>query len=188
MLIAFSKITNTNFVNKYLKIWNKIMKSIITTIVDKADDKGHFLSDTDIETIREEMEKVVSCFDGIEKLSAMVDKVTQESGDACFKKYPSLKKPGHAGDTPYKKQQCYRDIGHYIRLINYCLIVGTTEPLDKWGINGIREFYRSLDMPITPLIEGVIYARNYLCESNLFSEKVTQELRKYFDHAINKLG
>ena len=38
-----------------------------------------------------------------------------------------------------QKEKCKRDMVHYLRLINYCLVVGGTGPLDKWGVNGARE-------------------------------------------------
>ena len=50
--------------------------------------------------------------------------MTREAGDACFNKYSYLKQPGEAGDD--QGGQVLRDLGHYLRLINYCLVVGGT--------------------------------------------------------------
>ena len=45
-----------------------------------------------------------------------------------------------------KVDKCYRDLGHYLRLINYCLIVGGTGPLDEWVLLE-RVRYRTLGLP-----------------------------------------
>ena len=45
-----------------------------------------------------------------------------------------------------KVNKCYRDIDHYMRIINYSLVVGGTGPLDEWAIAGAREVYRTLNL------------------------------------------
>ena len=67
-----------------------------------------------------------------EKLAAGLDAVTKEAGDACFNKYPYLKQPGEAGENQTKVDKCYRDLGYYLRLINY-LVVGGCGALDEWA-------------------------------------------------------
>jgi len=41
----------------------------------------------------------------------------QEAGDACFKKYPSLKQAGEAGENQVKNRQVLRRHRYYLRLI-----------------------------------------------------------------------
>ena len=61
------------------------------------------------------------------------------------------------------RDRCYRDLGHYLRLINYCLVVGGTGPLDEWGIAGAREVYRTLGLPTGPYVEALTYTRDRAC-------------------------
>ena len=163
------------------------MKSIITTVVEKAEENGHFLNDNDFQSINEGINKIFHYLEEVEKLSGLVDTVTKESSDACFNNYYSLVKSSESEEQNDILQQYYQDLGNYIRLINYCLIVGDTDPLYQWGINGIKELYDSLDIPIKPLIEGVKDAKNYLCNFNIFLTNLTAELRKYFDYLIHQL-
>ena len=62
------------------------------------------------------------------------------------KKYSYLNEEGEANSTDTFKSKCLRDVKHYMRLVNYCLVVGGTGPLDEWGIAGQREVYRSLKL------------------------------------------
>ncbi|MEC8733143.1 MAG: class 1 C-phycoerythrin subunit alpha, partial [Cyanobacteriota bacterium] len=110
------------------------MKSVVTTVVTAADAAGRFPSQNDLEAVQGNIQRAAARLEAAEKLAAGLDAVTKEAGDACFNKYPYLKQPGEAGENQTKVDKCYRDLGHYLRLINYCLVVGGTGPLDEWGI------------------------------------------------------
>ena len=100
------------------------MKSVATTVVTAADAAGRFPSQNDLEAVQGNIQRAAARLEAAEKLAAGLDKVTKEAGDACFNKYPYLKQPGEAGENQTKVDKCYRDLGHYLRLINYCLVVG----------------------------------------------------------------
>ena len=117
-----------------------------------------------------------------------LDNVTREAGDACFNKYAYLRQPGEAGDSQVKVDKCYRDLGHYLRLINYCLIVGGTGPLDEWGIAGAREVYRTLGLPTNAYIEALTYTRDRACAPRDMSPQALNEFKSYLDYAINALS
>ena len=84
--------------------------------------------------------------------------------------------------------KCYRDLGHYLRLINYCLVVGGTGPLDEWGIAGAREVYRSLGLPTGPYVEALIYTRDRACAPRDMSPQALNEYKSYIDYLINALS
>jgi phycoerythrin alpha chain len=102
------------------------MKSVVTTVVTAADAAGRFPSQNDLEAVQGNIQRATARLEAAEKLAAGLDKVTKEAGDACFSKYPYLKQAGEAGENQVKVDKCYRDIAHYLRLINYCLVVGGT--------------------------------------------------------------
>ena len=131
------------------------MKSVVTTVVTAADAAGRFPSQNDLEAVQGNIQRAAARLEAAEKLAAGLDAVTREAGDACFSKYSYLKQAGEAGDSQVKVDKCYRDLGHYMRLINYCLVVGGTGPLDEWGIAGAREVYRSLSLPTGPYVEEI---------------------------------
>ena len=107
------------------------MKSVVTTVVTAADAAGRFPSQNDLEAVQGNIQRAAARLEAAEKLAAGLDNVTREAGDACFNKYAYLRQPGEAGDSQVKVDKCYRDLGHYLRLINYCLIVGGTGPLER---------------------------------------------------------
>lgn len=164
------------------------MKSVISTVVTAADAAGRFPSNSDLESIQGSLQRAAARMEAAEKLAAGIDNVTREAGDACFNKYPYLKSAGEAGDSQVKIDKCYRDLGHYLRLINYCLVVGGTGPLDEWGIAGQREVYRALNLPTAPYVAALEYTRDRACAPRDMSAQALVEFRAYLDYVINSLS
>lgn len=164
------------------------MKSVISTVVTAADAAGRFPSSSDLESVQGSLQRAAARMEAAEKLAAGIEAVTKEAGDACFKKYPYLEQPGEAGDSEVKIKKCYRDLGHYLRLINYCLVVGGTGPLDEWGIAGQREVYRALNLPTAPYVAALEFTRDRACAPRDMSAQALVEFRGYLDYVINSLS
>ena len=164
------------------------MKSVVTTVVTAADAAGRFPSQNDLEAVQGNIQRAAARLDAAEKLANGWEKVMREAGDACFKKYPYLKQQGEAGSTQTKVYKCYRDLGHYLRLINYCLVVGGTGPLDEWGIAGARDVYRTLNLPTAAYVEALTYTRDRACSPRDMSPQALNEFKSYLDYAINSLS
>lgn len=164
------------------------MKSVITTVIAAADAAGRFPSTSDLEAIHGSIQRAGARLEAAEKLAANLDNVASEAYEACIKKYPYLNNPGEANSTDTFKAKCLRDIKHYMRLIQYCLVVGGTGPLDEWGIAGQREVYRSLGLPTAPYVEAFSFARNRGCAPRDMSAQALTEYNALLDYAINALS
>ncbi|MGD1702112.1 bleomycin hydrolase [Dapis sp. BLCC M229] len=164
------------------------MKSVITTVVSAADAAGRFPSSSDLESVQGSIQRAAARLEAAEKLGSNLDAVAQEAYDACIKKYGYLNNSGEANSTDTFKSKCLRDIKHYMRLINYCLVVGGTGPLDEWGIAGQREVYRALSLPTAPYVEALSFARNRGCAPRDLSPQALTEYNSLLDYVINSLS
>jgi phycoerythrin alpha chain len=164
------------------------MKSVVTTVISAADAAGRFPTTSDLESVQGSIQRATARLEAAEKLAANIDAVAKEAYDACIKKYPYLNNAGEANSTEVFKAKCARDIKHYMRLIQYCLVVGGTGPLDEWGIAGGREVYRSLGLPTAPYVEALSYARNRGCAPRDMSAQALTEYNALLDYAINSLS
>jgi phycoerythrin alpha chain len=164
------------------------MKSVITTVVSAADAAGRFPTSSDLESVQGSIQRAAARLEAAEKLAAGLDAVAKEGYDACIKKYPYLNNAGEANETQVKKDKCLRDIKHYLRLINYCLVVGGTGPLDEWGIAGQREVYRALNLPTAPYVAALTYTRDRACAPRDMSPQALVEFRALLDYTINSLS
>ena len=164
------------------------MKSVVTTVLTSADAAGRYPSTSDLESVQGSLQRANARMEAAEKLADNIDQVAQEAYDAAIKKYSYLNEDGEANSTDTYKSKCLRDIKHYMRLINYCLVVGGTGPLDEWGIAGQREVYRSLNLPTAPYVEALLFARNRGCAPRDMSSQALNEYNRLLDYVINSFS
>ena len=164
------------------------MKSVVTTVISAADAAGRFPSSSDLESVQGSIQRAAARLEAAEKLANNIDNVAREAYDACIKKYPYLNSPGEANSNDTFKAKCARDIKHYMRLIQYSLVVGGTGPLDEWGIAGGREVYRALDLPTAPYVEALRFARTRGCAPRDMSAQALVEYNALLDYTINSLS
>jgi phycoerythrin alpha chain len=164
------------------------MKSVVSTVVSAADAAGRFPSNSDLESVQGSLQRAAARLEAAEKLAAGIDNVAKEGYDACIKKYSYMNNDGEANSTQVKKDKCLRDIKHYLRLINYSLVVGGTGPLDEWGIAGQREVYRALNLPTAPYVAALQFIRDRACAPRDMSAQALLEFRAYLDYVINSLS
>jgi len=164
------------------------MKSVVTTVISAADAAGRYPSTSDLEAVQGSIQRAAARLEAAEKLAGNIDAVATEAYNACIKKYPYLNNAGEANSNDTFKAKCARDIKHYMRLIQYSLVVGGTGPLDEWGIAGQREVYRSLGLPTAPYVEALSYARNRGCSPRDLSPQALSEYNSLLDYAINSLS
>ncbi|NEN90491.1 MAG: bleomycin hydrolase [Okeania sp. SIO3H1] len=162
------------------------MKSVLSTTVASADLAGRFPSGSDLESVQGGLQRSAARLEAAEKLASNYDAVAQEAVDAIYSKFPSGS--GRDMDAETQKGKCKRDIIHYLRLINYCLIVGGTGPLDEWGIAGGREVYRALGIGTDTYVTGLNYLRNRGCAPRDLSPQALGEYNGYLDYLINSMS
>lgn len=162
------------------------MKSVLTTVVASADSAARFPSNSDLESVQGSLQRSAARMEAAEKLAANYDAVAQEAIDAIYSKYPNGSGRDIDGNT--QKGKCKRDIVHYLRLINYCLIVGGTGPVDEWGITGGREVYRALGINTATYVTGLTVLRDRGCAPRDMSAQALVEYRTYLDYIINAMS
>ena len=145
------------------------MKSVVTTVIASADAAGRFPSTSDLESVQGSIQRASARLEAAEKLANNIDAVATEAYNAAIKKYPYLNNAGEANSTDTFKAKCARDIKHYLRLIQYSLVVGGTGPLDEWGIAGGGRYKEGIGWAIG--IERLIIAKNLYEEIRYGSER-----------------
>ncbi|MGK7943708.1 MAG: hypothetical protein AB4058_04490 [Microcystaceae cyanobacterium] len=160
------------------------MKSIITSVLMKADTNGRFLNDHDCQTIANRLSEEEKRLDLAAKLADLIEPISQKAGDALVAKYPELQQPGQCGETPKKVKHWYQDIKDYLRVITYCLILRSPDPIYHYNGRQVGEFFRALNVPLSSCIDGLTEARELLLASGEIPSDMEQEVNGYFDKLI----
>jgi len=75
--------------------------------------------------------------------------------DAIDEEVPELIRAGGNAYTTRRYSACLRDMDYYLRYASYALVAADTNVLDERVLQGLRETYNSLGVPIGPTVRGI---------------------------------
>ena len=129
------------------------MKSVLTTVIGAADSGSRFPTSSDLESVQGSLQRAAARLEAAEKIAQNYDAIAQRAVDAVYTQYPTVP-PAVSPPVRHRRQgEVKRDFVHYLRLINYSLVVGGTG-LDELAINGQREVYKALSIDPGTYVAG----------------------------------
>jgi phycobilisome core component len=126
------------------------MRDAVTSLIKNYDNTGRYLD-------RDAMDRLKSYFDtgmlrvqAAALINADAADIVKQSGLRLFEELPELIRPGGNAYTTRRYAACLRDMDYYLRYASYALVAGDTDVLDERVLEGLRETYNSLAVPIGP--------------------------------------
>jgi allophycocyanin beta subunit len=75
---------------------------------------------------------------------------------------------------------------YFLRYTSYALVAGDTSILDERVLNGLKETYTSLGVPIGSTVSGIAAMKSVVAE--MVGGDAAQQTNNYFDHLAQGLS
>ena len=122
--------------------------SIVAKVIAQSDRAERFLSSAELTQLQDFFSNGSTRISAAQKLAANQQKIVEEGSKRFWAQCPNT--PSNSGDAK-QTALCQRDQGWYVRLVSYCVLAGNSKPLEDIGLDGMREMYVSLRIPLANL-------------------------------------
>ncbi|PIG94482.1 allophycocyanin subunit beta [Gloeocapsopsis sp. IPPAS B-1203] len=165
------------------------MRDAVTTLIGTYDVAGRYFDRDAIERLKSYFETGTARVQAAAAINGNAAAIVKRSGSQLFDELPELIRPGGNAYTTRRYAACLRDMDYYLRYATYALVAGSMDVLDERVLQGLRETYNSLGVPIGPTIQGIQIMKNIVKEQVAAAGvNDTNFVDEPFDYMTGELG
>jgi phycobilisome core component len=131
------------------------MRDTVTSLIKSYDNTGRYLDRDALDSLKSYFTSGTSRVQAATWISSNAAGIVKGAGSMLFEQVPELIRPGGYAYTTRRYAACLRDMDYYLRYCSYALVAGDCDVLTERVLNGLRETYNSLGVPIGPTVVGV---------------------------------
>nr|YP_010904281.1 allophycocyanin beta subunit [Catenella fusiformis]WCH57532.1 allophycocyanin beta subunit [Catenella fusiformis] len=161
------------------------MQDAITSVINTADVQGKYLDDTSLDKLRGYFQTGELRVRAAATIAANAATIIKESVAKALL-YSDITRPGGNMYTTRRYAACIRDLDYYLRYATYGMLAGDPSILDERVLNGLKETYNSLGVPIGSTIQAIQAMKEVT--TGLVGSDAGQEMSAYFDYIRSGLS
>ena len=167
------------------------MKDAITSILNQYDLTGKYLDNQAMSELNLYFSTALQRIKSIEIINSQSSKIIRETAARLYEEQPELLRPGGNSYTTRRYAACLRDIEYYLRYASYALIAGDTNILNERVLDGLRDTYNSLSVPLSPTVRSIKILEEVI--QNEISQEIkislnTTMINEPFEYMIDSLS
>ncbi|NJL22295.1 MAG: allophycocyanin subunit beta [Leptolyngbyaceae cyanobacterium SM1_3_5] len=131
------------------------MRDAVTSLIENYDIAGRYLDRNALDTLKSYFSSGTDRVQAAAVINGNAAAIVKQAGSKLFEDVPELIRPGGNAYTTRRYAACLRDMDYYLRYASYALVAGNNDVLDERVLQGLRETYNSLGVPIGPTVQGI---------------------------------
>ncbi len=165
------------------------MRDAVTNLIKTYDITGRYLDRNAIDSLKSYFGSGAARIAAAGVINANAAAIVRRAGSLLFEEQPELIRPGGYAYTTRRFAACLRDMDYYLRYASYAIVAGDTHVLDERVLQGLRETYNSLGVPIAPTVRGIQLMKD-LIKEQLAATGVTDTscVDAPFDHMTREIS
>jgi phycobilisome core component len=131
------------------------MRDAVTNLIKTYDITGRYLDRNALDSLKSYFDTGAARIAAAGVINANAASIVRQAGSRLFEEQPELIRPGGYAYTTRRYAACLRDMDYYLRYASYAIVAGDNYVLDERVLQGLRETYNSLGVPIAPTVRGI---------------------------------
>ncbi|MEO0407064.1 MAG: allophycocyanin subunit beta [Cyanobacteria bacterium P01_A01_bin.135] len=157
------------------------MQDTITSLINPADEKGRYLEDQDLDQLKQYFQTGTLRVKAASQIGDSVASIISETVEKSLL-YGDITLPGGNMYPTRRYAACLRDLTYFLRYATYAMVADDASILDERILNGLKETYASLGVPIEPTVQAIEAMKDVVAQR--VGADAGQQMGVYLDHII----
>jgi allophycocyanin beta subunit len=157
----------------------------ITSVINSADVQGKYLDAASLDKLKAYFATGELRVRAASVISANAAGIVKNAVAKSLL-YSDVTRPGGNMYTTRRYAACIRDLDYYLRYATYALLAGNPSILDERVLNGLKETYNSLGVPISSTVQAIQAIKEVT--ASLVGADAGKEIGVYLDYISSGLS
>lgn len=157
----------------------------ITAVINSADVQGKYLDSTALSKLKVYFSSGELRVRAAGTIAANSSAIIKEAVAKSLL-YSDITRPGGNMYTTRRYAACIRDLDYYLRYATYAMLAGDPSILDERVLNGLKETYNSLGVPVGATVQSIQAIKEVA--ASLVGPDAGKELGVYLDYISSGLS
>ncbi|MBE9116273.1 allophycocyanin subunit beta [Lusitaniella coriacea LEGE 07157] len=161
------------------------MQDTISSIINPADEKGNYIDGAELEKLKKYYQSGQLRVKAAAQIGSASDGIITETVAKSLL-YGDITCPGGNMYPTRRYAACLRDLTYFLRYATYAMLASDPSILEERVLNGLKETYSSLGVPIEPTIQALQAMKEVVTQR--VGSDAGQEMDVYLDRIITGLN